>query len=170
MPVSHRRSVPSGRMRPQHRKLVWATSSVTHTIAAGAKTNDDLLANLETVGASVLGATIMRIHTKIAITQTAADASLGVFAGWIVDTAPTVTNLDPATSFGDDWMLLTELAPSTGTQVQTVGTVIFYGENFDIRSKRKCEELNEKLFLCLTNAGSGSVTLGAFSRTLIALP
>jgi len=158
------------RRAPQRRKLVWATANNSHTVAAGGKFNDDLLANLEVAGSSVLGATVMRIHSRIAITCAANDAALGLFVGFIVDTAPTVTNLDPSVAFGDNWMLLSEISPSVGKNQMLNGTSIFYGDEFDIRSKRKVQELGEKLFLCGTSAHSTSITIGTFTRTLIALP
>ena len=149
---------------------MWATDSFTQSLGAGNKINRDLLANLETAGSSVLGATIMRTHSYIAVSDLWASATIGLTVGYIVDTAPTVTNLDPTTAFGDDWMLLRTLAPSYATQATTNNTILFYGQEIDLRSKRKVEEIGEKYFLCFANQGSASVTLGAFTRTLIALP
>jgi len=177
MPHSSRRFVSGGRaVRPARRKLVWATAVGTHTgVAAAGKFNDDLLANLEVAGSSVLGATIMRTHLSIAITDVTTGApAMGVYVGLIVSTAPTVTNLDPSTAFGDDWMLLTSFGPGTSNgNVALFGAsnvTIYYGSRFDVRSKRKIEELGEKYFLCVQNSGANSVNIGTFTRTLIALP
>jgi hypothetical protein len=93
-----------------------------------------------------------------------------VFCGWIVDSAPTVTNLSPATQFTLDWMLLRNLNPGVARQAVLLGTSVGYGEVYDLRAKRRIEELGEKYFLCIENVGTSTVTLGLFTRTLIALP
>jgi hypothetical protein len=167
---SHRSSVVRA-ARPQRRKLVWATDQLTtQTLASGARLNRDLLANLETAGSSVLGATVMRTHTVMSVTWNTADASQGVVYGYIVDTAPTVTNLDPSTSFGDDWMLLSNLTPGTSMNTVIEGTNVNAGRIIDLRAKRKIEELAEKYFIAVTNIGSSTISVALFTRTLIALP
>jgi hypothetical protein len=173
MPVSHRRSAGFGARRPQRRKLVWATDNLaSQTLATGAKLNRDLLANLEVAGSSVLGATVMRIHISCGFNEATADTGQGGALGIIVDSAPTVTNLDPAVAFGDDWMYLRIFGPSSNGRGNTTiqGTNWAWGEDVDIRSKRKIEELGEKLFLCYTNLGSGNQSVSFFTRALIALP
>jgi len=158
----------------QRRKLVWATAAESFTLAPAARRNTDLLGNLKTVGASVLGTTVMRTHTVIAVTDTVAGApAMGLYLGWVVDDAPTATNLDPSTSFGDDWMLLTQLAPGYARNSSVLGDAgghIYYGERFDLRAKRKIEELNEQYLLCYENAGANTISVGMFTRTLLALP
>jgi hypothetical protein len=50
------------------------------------------------------------------------------------------------------------------------GAHIYYGKFFDVRSKRKIEELNEQYTLAITNAGANTIGLSWFVRTLLALP
>jgi hypothetical protein len=163
-----------GGRRPARRKLVWATDSFNAVVVgAGAKLPQrDLLANLEVAGSSILGATIMRTHSKLSFSEATADTGQGCYAGFIVNSAPTVTNLDPssAAAFGDDWMLHTALGPPTALQWVVIGTTEYWGYDLDIRAKRRIEELSEKYWLTMINAGSGSVTIGGFTKTLLALP
>jgi hypothetical protein len=174
MPPYRGRAVSVGRRRGSRRKLVWATNQLASTsVGAGAKLNMvDLLGNLETPGASTLGATVMRTRMNVAATFLTTDTGPGVIFGLIVDDAVTVTNLDPANAFGDDWMLLRTFGPTAaypGTAT-VQGTNWFCSLMIDLRAKRKIEELAERYFLCMTNQGSAAVQFGAFTRTLIALP
>jgi len=158
----------------QRRKLVWATDFFNVTVAAGAKLPQrDLLANLEVAGASVLGSTIVRTHTQWAITWLTSDTAPGFFYGYIVNTAPTVTNLDPssASAFGDDWMLHSTMAPgNVNRQAFVTGTNIFAGHEVDLRAKRKIQELSEKYWLVLANTGPAVLAVSGFTKTLLALP
>lgn len=172
-------SMPYRRIRParvstgrrQRRKLVWATQQSTSVaLPTGNKQNIDLLGNLETAGSSILGATVMRTHTIVNCVEANADTGKGVFLGWIVDSATTATTIDPSTGFGFDWMLLTVLPPELGKSEFLDGTNLRWAQEYDLRSKRKIEELAEKYFLCIQNQGSGTVTFSSFSRTLLALP
>jgi hypothetical protein len=174
MPSRTRRSfVPAGRGRPQRRQLVWATDSLTATsIAAGAKLNQrDLLANLETPGAGILGATVIRTHSAWTFSWSTTDTAPALTVGYIVDDAPTVTNLDPSTAFSDEWMLLVSLTPGNiNRQMILNGTTLYGGHEIDLRSKRKLHQLNVKYFLAATNVGTAAVSVACFTRTLLALP
>jgi hypothetical protein len=132
----------------------------------------DLLANLEVAGSSVLGATIMRTHSRISINWATTDASVGVLYGYIVNDAPTVTNLDPSSpaQYGFDWMLWDGMTPGNADNTYVTGTVIATGRKVDLRAKRKIEELAEKYWFVLTNTGSNAVPVTVTTRTLIALP
>ena len=160
--------------RPARRKLVWATDNFSAvTVAAGAKLPQrDLLANLEVAGSSILGATIMRTHGRYAFSEATADTGQGCYVGFIVNTAPTVTNLDPssAAAFGDDWMLHTVMGPPTAQNWVFIGTNELWGYTVDLRAKRKIEELSEKYWLVMANAGSGNVSISGFTKVLLALP
>jgi hypothetical protein len=174
MPVHRTGSVSRSRGRSQRRKLVWATSAVLHNgVAAGGKFNDDLLLNLKVVGSSVLGATIMRTHLRIAVADNPTGGpSMGGYLGLIVSTAPTVTNLDPSVAFADDWLLNSSMGPThvPGNSILLDATHIAYGVYFDIRAKRKIQELNEVYFLCFTNTGANAINVQTFVKTLVALP
>jgi hypothetical protein len=172
MPLHRGRSIAVSGRRPQRRKLVWATANLVNlTIAAGAKRNDDMLLNLQVVGASTLGATVMRTHMTLAFAEATADTGQGVYLGLIVANAPTATNIDPSVDFGDDWMLLRVVGPqSNNRNTVVIGTNELWGQEIDLRAKRKLEELNERYFLCMKNNGSGVVNFSMFCRTLLALP
>jgi hypothetical protein len=165
--------MPASGRRSQRRQLVWATDALPATsIGAGAKLNQrDLLGNLETPGAGILGATVMRIHATFAFTWLNTDTAPAVYIAYIVDDAPTVTNLDPSTAFGDDWMLLSQITPgSCNRQLVALSTTLYAGHEIDLRSKRRLGELNDKLFLAMENPGTQAVSVSAFTRTLVALP
>ena len=157
--------------RRQHRKLVWATSIVQNTaIAAGTRNATDLLSTIKAAGASVIGATIMRTHVKLAFSEASADTNVGPYLGLIVNSAPTATNPDPFSDVYDDWMLNTSLGPATADNVYFIGANELWGYTFDLRAKRKIEEMSEKYQLILSNQASGSVTFSMFTKTLLALP
>ncbi len=174
MPVHRSRAFASAGRRPQRRKLVWATDTWSNvSVAAGAKLPQrDLLANLEVAGSSILGATIMRTHLKVSFSELTADTGLGVYAGLIVNTAPTVTNLDPSSpsAFGDDWMFHSTLGPPTALQVYQSGSSTIWGYAIDLRAKRKIEELSEKYWFTFINTASGTVATSGFAKVLLALP
>jgi hypothetical protein len=145
------------------------------SVAAGAKLPDrDLLLQLETPGASILGSTIMRTHTSLAIGWALADTQPSLVIGFIVDNAPTVTNLDPSVAFGDDWLHLQQLAPGTVNRQMMLPsgtpTNYFAGHEFDLRGKRRIHQLGMRYFMCLTNNGNSTLQINAFTRTLVALP
>ena len=172
---SRRMRTGAPRPRGQRRKLVWATDIFQNVaVGPGAKLPQrDLLANLEVAGSSVLGATIMSTHATLSFSEPASDTAHGVYAGFIVNSAPTVTNLDPSSpaAFGDDWMLLRVMSPShANRQVYINGTSLVWGQEIDLRAKRKIEELSEKYWFMFTNGASGTVNTSGFIRTLIALP
>jgi hypothetical protein len=177
MPVHRRRQVLGG-VRPQRRKLVWATSSVIRRIVGAGTTTDpiDLLANLEVAGSSVLGATVMRTHTNLFATFGIAATQPGFYVGYLVDSAPApgANLINPGAQFGLDWMWLNLLGPGNAVSAvplpPTTPTVTELGFNIDIRSKRRIEELGEKYFLTLHNPDTTGVTISAFTRTLVALP
>jgi hypothetical protein len=166
MPTRHRRASFSG-VRTERRKLVWTTSVVANnTIANGVVTATDLLAGLEVAGASVLGITVMRIHAQFST----AFAAVGdrITAGIVVgSSADTGNQLDPAVLPDLDWMLNRAVFPnSSGATVNAVEPW-----EIDLRSKRKMQELNQRLFFAWKPATSGGTTsLSAQFRTLIALP
>jgi len=152
---------------------VWATFvQLATNLGTGAKVNLDLLGNLKVAGSSVLGCTVMRTHAKLAISEASADTGQGFNVGFIVDDAVNVTNVDPSTAFGNDWMLLTTVSPATTKYGKTYisGTNLVWGDEIDLRSKRKIEEIGEDYLLCLENAGSGTASYSTFVRTLLALP
>ncbi len=170
--IVRRRSVPFSGRRPQRRKLVWATFSLqgSNTLATLAKVQHDLLGNLKVAGASILGSTVMRTHLIVASSEPSADTNQGLMLGLIVKDWNAATIPDPSVDLGDDWMLHTVHTPTVAQQTYFIGTNMIWGSRYDVRAKRKVEELNEGFFLCLQNQGSGTNTYTVFCKTLLALP
>ena len=167
MPTRHFRAV--GPARRPRRKLVWATQTVTSTsLTAGNVAATDLLQALEAAGSSKLGVTIMRTHLDLSITMGAPTANAGFIVGLrIADPGEITTPVAPDSTPEADWMLYRQFYPTfSGATIDTARVV-----QVDIKSRRKCEELNQSYAFFLKNAGGG--TGGSFAltcRTLVALP
>jgi len=163
MPPRPRRS--SRRMGPPRRKLVWATANTTVSVPAGGVLGVDLTGNLRTAGASVLGGTVMRTHANLLLAfATSADFwSIGMIICRDVD----ITNgIDPNTNPGDDWMLSVQEFETTSGAATDVARNVHY----DLRSKRKFEELEQRYGLMIANHTAAAHGVPLFVRTLIALP
>ena len=156
---------------PQRRKLVWATTDQSVTMAAGAGSNVNLLASLSVAGASLLGITIMRTHLDMWRTGQASVIADSLRLGLIVDRvaavgagppAGAVTAADPEA----DWILWRHefAAPTFGP---TGGSNYLV---YDIRAKRRMQELDQAYVLCLNNFAGGSQTWSIAARVLVALP
>ena len=171
MPV---RRVRAASVRPrgrQRRKLVWATRDQSgSTLAAGATARADLVNNLEVAGASTLGMTVARVHLALVINWTTTDATLGADVGILPSTTLQIASVVADTAVGEDWMLLTICPPALCPNTTLVGTNLTGGIRFDLRAKRKLDELNQHLYFVITNPGSGSITWGIRARTLCMLP
>jgi len=156
--------------RGQRRKLVWAETAQAGTIGqiGGAVSNVDLLAGYRAAGGSTQGITIMRTHISYAVfLHSAAIANDGVALGLVIDDASaTTTTLNTSQPY-KDWMLLTNKYPGAGS---VSGTGYLYNFEIDLKSKRRCQELNQTLWLS-QNALTANVTdVSYLVRTLIALP
>jgi len=165
VPARHRRSsAPSGARR---RKLVWSTLDQSVTLIAGANTTVNMLSALAVAGSSLTGITIMRTHLTLAPT-TALTLADSIRVGLIVCRSSDIgagsilTAADPEL----DWMLLRREYVTSSGLGSGGGDVLAY----DVKAKRKMEELNQAYGLCITNAAGGSKTIGLFARTLVALP
>ncbi len=168
MPGRHRRTLPVG--RSQRRKLVWATSNVTvAALNAGGVADLDLGAPLEVAGSSLLGVTIMRTRLHYHVRDFAAVADqieTGMIIGRSSDIGVNVAGQVSAATPENDWMLLTVLDPVTSAAAVDAGARF----DFDLRAKRKMQELNQKLVLSLFNNSAGAHTIDVFARVLVALP
>jgi hypothetical protein len=138
-------------------------------MAAGQGSNVNLLAALSVAGASLLGVTVMRTHLALYVTTAvtlADELRVGLVIGRVADVgagppAGTISASDPEL----DWMLLRDefATPTFGPQ----------GSNtleYDLKAKRKMQELNQAYILALANSAGGSKTVKIFARTLLALP
>jgi hypothetical protein len=157
--------------RRSRRQLVWATRDIAATtLASGSTARFDLLNNLEVAGASVLGSTVMRVHGALIINWTSSDTTLGANVGVLPSTTTEIQNVSSQTDLGEDWMYLTICPPALCQETTLVGTNLAGGFRFDIRAKRRVQELNQRVFYVLQNPGSGTITHGARFRLLLALP
>jgi hypothetical protein len=169
MPMHHQRS--SHAVRGQRRKLVWATLDQSVTMAGGAGSNLNLLASLSVAGASLLGITIMRTHLDLWRTGQVSALADSLRLGLIVDRVAAVGAGPPAGAVtaadGEaDWILWRHefAAPTFGA---TGGSNYLV---YDVRAKRKMQELDQAYLLCLFNAAGGAQTWSISGRILVALP
>jgi len=152
------------RARSTRRKLVWATESFSvPALAAGATK----VLNLTSPSLpNTLGMTVMRMHIRLQVPFVAAsdNTQLGFIVGRTADVAantPTVPGNEAL-----DWMYVTSLfATATGAAVDTLRVF-----DFDIRSKRKMEELEQILLISVRNNNAAAANYVGFSRVLLALP
>jgi len=141
-------------------------------MAAGDRSNVDLLAELEVAGASVLGVTIMRTHIRFTTAFANATAAGGLTYGLLVDRKLDVgrnVGPNPISEHELDWMLLDKYFPnnSGGLTQATANDVV----TIDNRSKRKMQELSQAyLFSILLSGTTDSATPRIWARTLVALP
>ena len=175
MPVSHRRSGMVHRSPALRRRTAWATSQNTpNSLAAGTKTSQDLLSGFEVAGASTLGITVGRTHTRLFASFSTTDTGPGFYAGWIRLTAALAgANVpDPAntTQQEDDWSLISLYGPGNSISTTISGTSELCGWDIDIRSKRKLTQMGDKYFFVISNVGSASFNWSQFTRVLCYLP
>ncbi len=171
MPLRSTRPTTFRRRAVARRKTDWATSAIgPTTVSAGATWSAvDLLASLEVAGASILGATVMRAHIALSCSSTTSDTGPGITWGLIVwDT--TLSKPDPSSDFLVPWMMLRFLPPQMGHTTFINGTSVLYAKEYEVRSRRRLKNFNERPFVLLKNDGSAAMSVSMLARTLIALP
>ena len=139
----------------------WSENSGLETIAAGAAVNRDLLASYnEDAG------TVVRLLLNITVQNWAAVADIinvGTVLGRAADIGSTPLL---ATMPGLDWSFKTTIFPtSAGATVNVLSTY-----HFDLKSKRKWSEVDERYLVCFSNGSAASKTLQWMSRTLVLEP
>jgi len=167
---THRRGTP--RRTTQRRKLVWAETGGTLTPGvAGAGAITDLLAGYRAGGGSTQGITIMRTHIAYsAFLHAAPNAGNGFASGVIVDdTAQTVATMNTSQIY-KDWMYITNKYSGNSDTAFASGTGFIYGGDIDLRSKRKCQELQQTLWMCTDRLTANVIDVAFLARVLIALP
>ena len=165
MPVRHSRAYPA---RSQRRKLVWASLDQNVVLAANANTTLNMLGQFQGIaGASTLGITIIRTHLLIGAQGTAPIAGDTLRVGLQVCRLSDIgaASILNAGDLEGDWMLLTRVPFVVGENEGALNGLM----TWDIKAKRKMEELDQAYGLCLTALNSGR-TLQVWARTLIALP
>lgn len=172
MLVRSRRPPPRRRgFAAARRKTRWVTSAPGPiTISSGGLSSAvDLVAGFEVAGASILGATVMRMHVALSFSSLTTDTAPGLTWGIIVwDT--TIAKPDPSNDFLTPWLIADFFTPGMANGPIISGSNILYGKYMDIRAKRRLPNFNDRPFLLIKNDGSATLTYSAFVRTLLALP
>jgi hypothetical protein len=182
--MATRRSSRTFRVRGPRRRLVWArqfNTAAGTNIPANGSIFSDLLSDYVTQagGDSLAGCTVMRIRGNLWSRPT---GGLGSMVGWGIrkdDQASVTATATPqpyTTGRYMDWMargLLvwdSYLVPAAGTVV----TPTIMGNNqaavIDVKSRRKVDELNESIFLCMQELTGNSVNIFIDLSLLVALP
>ena len=153
--------------RSARRKLVWATLNTGVSVGAGAVKGFDLLGNLETAGASVLGATVMRTHYQLGLNwNTPVVNDFWCIGQLICRDVDITTGIDPNTNPGDDWMLSKQYYVfATGAAFNIASY-----HDIDLKSKRKVQELEQRCGLMVANHSATARNVNLYVRTLVALP
>ena len=167
MPARYRRSAAPVRRQGRRRQLVWAEVANSVTLGAGAGSNVDVLAlGLENAGQSHLGITVMRTLVTLQV-QNWAGVTDAIYWGLVigrpadVGTSPLLGSMP-----GLDWYYREQLLPiSNGASVNVAQRY-----DFDVRSKRKMSEVDQRDLLCFDNISAASKNVQFFVRTLVALP
>ena len=165
MPPVRRR--PHARMGSR-RRHAWAVQNQSFTIAAGAHTTVDLLADLEVAGSSTLGLTIIRTHLLLATLNYSALTDNSIFGLIVVrDTDIGAGNgPNPNSDPTLDWMWIAMTFPTaSGTTADEV-----YVERVDAKSKRKMPQLTQRYGCAVVNTAGASKNYQLYARTLVALP
>jgi hypothetical protein len=155
-------------VRAERRKLVWGTTDQSVNIPAGQISNTNLLAALSVAGSSLLGVTVMRTHCRIM--QLAAVAGTTTRVGFIIgrtsDVGINIAGQQDPSNPELDWMLLDRRTQDTN------GAATNATQNwvYDLKSKRKMQELNQAYILAITNTTAAAVTYQLWARVLVALP
>ena len=175
MPLGPRRSSRRLRGGRNRRTSTWAVTETSGSLTqATPNVNIDLWADLEVAGANTVGLTVLRTLLLIQIGWGTAAATSLIRAGLIVDDKGNVgATAALAPSRNLDWYWWTDLFPMTlsGT---TIASPIVYPPDYhpyDIRSKRKTNDMGRTSILALsTAAGATTQTYQVSCRQLVALP
>jgi len=164
------------------RKLVWSDATGALSFAAADNSVFDLLAPLRVAGASVLGATVMRTHIRLV--NTAATITRGDQLVWgllVGESQDVGLNIAGAPNANAEPMLDWAMHPREWATFGYDGTSLGAYDNghgankliYDVRSKRKVQEMNQSWHLVMTQSSLGTAGAAAWlfqARTLLALP
>jgi len=157
------------------RRLTWAQFEGTEVVGVtGHSVNIDLLSGYKAATGDPNGTTIMRTHLCLGVTS-AVVAGENFQWGLIVLGTNQVANsfatgtgpTDVATDPYEDWMIVGEeiALPTYGRQAANNRNC------FDLRSKRKIDDLGRTYILSLSaTTSAASLNVRVFARTLLALP
>jgi hypothetical protein len=109
--------------------------------------------------------TLLQIHV-----QNWAAVGDAIIAGLLVcraaDIGTAVAGQASANVHDLDWAMSDAIFPQASGAAVSVAQSYY----FDIRSKRKVQEMGQRYALCLANNAAAAKTIDVFARTLLALP
>lgn len=154
------------------RKLVWARTGPTAAVkSAGANSvRVDLLSAFQTsYGAQLLGCTVMRIRGSWMYVSAVGDIKQPMVAGIrVFDEAGNIAlTPGPITDPHADWMYYEANMPWI---TQVAGTTYAGMTNFDVRSRRKIEELGNGLAMVFEDTATLARDMWYQASVLLALP
>jgi hypothetical protein len=152
---------------------VWARSwsDADISIAQNGTAATPVLAQfMAALGSDLLGCTIMRIRGTLAAQNQAGTAGLHLVWGIRVgDQGLLAAGVDPHSRPNDDWMIWDRLLANQAIAAESSRVD---NMKFDIRAKRKMEELSQDLYIGWTNRNNSAVgiTVSYALSVLLALP
>lgn len=156
------------------RKLVWARTgpveNQTKTAGVAGTSRTDLLAQFQTTyGAQLLGCTVMRIRGTWAYVAAVGDIKKPITCGIrVFDEAHNIATLPgPITDPHADWMYYETLLAN---EPQVAGTTYTGRSVFDVRSRRKIEELGQGLAIAFEGNSAVAQDFWWQASVLLALP
>jgi len=161
------------------RKLVWADSqgfSGTPLGLAGSGANFDLLSTYRGSGGSTQGVTIIRTHLTMGAgytPTTSVTPQEGIDVGLIVSQIDEQQNTLRTDKPNFDWMLFKTFYAMQGNSQwnNAAGTPqLVTAYEIDLRAKRKCQEIQETLFLSTAARTAVTTEFWYHARILLALP
>jgi hypothetical protein len=165
-------------VRSQRRKLIWSTIQYQKVglAAATEDTPQNLLAPLTTGGIGIIGGTVMRVHLLVSCNAVNADTNPSFLWGMAVWDKNVASASSPTigSDFNADYMMLRQISPGVAAQAvafpANTPTGVLYGEEYDVKARRRLHEMADSLFVWVTNQGSVAENYSLFARTLVALP
>jgi len=175
-PVRRRSGIRAPIRRAPRRSRVWARRRVVSDPPAAAGTALDLLADFKTdagIAGNLPGITVGGVLLDLVFTQTNARATSddGTMVGIIVAQEPTAAEVPrPDTERHADWMWY-QWVPAPGAAAgASFSTFSSIGGPIRIRSRRKMQEVGERLWLVLQPVGLTTVDVTVSASTLLLMP
>lgn len=161
----------AGRTRSRSR-LLWIRE-VFNQAAPANPDNQDMLANYKAqfaITANLPGMTIMRLHLRLNVemTQSGQGANNGAFIGCWVDSTNQAILAASARPFDQQFLIFDELY--IGEALQQGGVTPFYVTRvYDIKSRRKIQNVQDTLWFQVQPNGLATVTAYSFTMSLLVM-
>jgi len=166
--VRRMRRSGSASLRRPRRRLEWADFVGEGSTAAGAMSQTNMLGGYETAfGADASGCTVTRILLEAYVAPAATPSADVRLQFGILHASINQTGVNVRTMPYEDWMLHAYANCWLGSANMSATT---YQRFFDLRAKRKLDELSSTLWICLQNPGGVTAFHAFHARILLALP